>query len=237
MAAAVKDSMADIRSTASILIGRYSEAFPIQAWADDVLASLIQNISASSSQAVSQDWCAIEGSLRALKMICEDSGEKLAMDAQRRPLDSIVPGLISLFDSQNPKIRLDAIQSMNALIYLTPSSSGRPGNGAEALTLHMNAFISAIAALSSDPAASVRRAIVQALVLLATLHLSVLQPSYDSICRFMLQALADGEEEVAKEACEFWMTMGEHVESSLAPPEAVSIYFPILIPTLVSRMR
>lgn len=235
MVVALRDSLADVRATACILIGRYSEAFPISFWANDVLSPIVQYLEVSYVQ--TKDETIGEGAIRALNLICEDSGEKLAMDLERRPLDKIVPLLISLLSSEHSKIRIEAIQSMTSLIHLMPGSSGAPGQGAEALTVHMNSFLSAISALSMDSEPLVRKTIVQAVVILASLHLGMLEPFYDGICNFMLRSLSDASEDVAKEACDFWLTMFGHVESGIAPSEAVSRYLPTLIPLLIGRLR
>ena len=58
----------------------------------------------------------------------------------------------------------------------------------------MNAFLLALSALSSDTSARVRKAVCQAIILLATVQLSVLEPMFGSICTFMLKGVLDEDE-------------------------------------------
>ena len=48
--------------------------------------------------------------------------------------------------------------------------------------------------LSSDPSARVRKAVCQAIILIATMQLSILEPLFASICAFMLKGVLDEDE-------------------------------------------
>ena len=58
----------------------------------------------------------------------------------------------------------------------------------------MNAFLLALSTLSADASARVRKAVCQAIILLATVQLSVLEPMFGSICTFMLKGVLDEDE-------------------------------------------
>lgn len=86
-------------------------------------------------------------------------------------------------------------QSMHqCLITLYNTSSVITGSGTQALVANMNAFLLALSALSSDTSARVRKAVCQAIILLATVQLSVLEPMFGSICTFMLKGVLDDDE-------------------------------------------
>jgi hypothetical protein len=58
----------------------------------------------------------------------------------------------------------------------------------------MNAFLQGLSALSSDPSARVRKALCQAIILITTMQLSLLEPMFGSICAFMLKGVLDEDE-------------------------------------------
>lgn len=117
---ALKDSSREIKNTASIIFGRYSELFAIDAWAD-VLGLILQMLDLSSHGQSS--W--LDGALLAIKAICEDSQDKLCDDPVGRPLDRLVPQLIILLDCTEPSIRLRAMESLNSLLFLLSVSEDK----------------------------------------------------------------------------------------------------------------
>lgn len=242
------DSNAEIQNVAGILFGRFTEAFPINVWTD-VIPHILTMLDLSSHGQVH----VADGGLKAVKRICEDSCEKLCMDTEGKPLQRLVPLLIDLLKAPDAHIRLQALQSLNAMLYLisppgyhrsssdedmSSSSSGssstkRPESGAAPLLLHMNNFLNGIASLAADPTADVRCAVCQSLVLLASFNVSVLEKAFPSICAFMLQAVLDPEETVAIEACEFWAVISQSTDTQAA----MSPHLQVLVPSLISRLR
>lgn len=108
------DSNADIRKTAAILAGKISESFPIATWSDMmplILQMLDLNLYAAHPTVV-------EGSLEAVQRICEDSSLKLALDEINRPLDTLIPRLLTLMTCSEASIRIGALSSYNSLLYL-----------------------------------------------------------------------------------------------------------------------
>lgn len=222
-------------------------------WLQDILPILLSRLDPNSS-----NFFALDGAMIALKLICEDSSEKLAMTSI---LDGLIPKLIMFMNYPNdPKIRQKSIECMNSLLYLMPSSTSgtttrstsvssgiESGNnspecgkskisGKSSILLHMNQFLTNLAGLSTDSDGNVRKVICQSLVILASLYFSLLSTSYDSICQFMLNSLNDNEENVRIEACEFWFTLSRHVQDNSASPEIITKYFSILIPILIHSL-
>ena len=68
------------------------------------------------------------------------------------------------------------------------------GTGSQALVVNMNAFLQGLSALSTDPSARVRKAVCQAIILIATMQLSIIEPLFASICAFMLKGVLDEDE-------------------------------------------
>lgn len=181
----LKDPLNDIRNTAGILIGRICDGFPFNSWSEFIqpLLELLQ----------SGNDIYIDGALRAVQRMCEDACEKLTMDTSIRPLEFLIPSLLHLFSSPEASFRLRALESLNSLIFLVPTSPSPSPSGSTpcALITHMNSFLSGLSHLANDESASVRRAVCQAIVLLASFQLAVLEPLMSDICQFMLHAVMD----------------------------------------------
>lgn len=228
---ALSDNITEIRNTASILIGRIAESLPISMWGA-MLEHLMLNLD-------SQETLRIDGALSAIVQVCEDSSEKLVGDSQSRPLDVIVPRLLALMQHFETSFRLRSVTALNSLLFTVPTMDSPPltfGNETapppNALQLHMNTFLQGLSSLSADPVPAIRRAVCQALVLLAGLQLPRLQPAIDSICQFMLRAVDDPDSDVALEACEFWATLAGCEEGR----DVTRQYLMELIPKLQARM-
>lgn len=95
----------------------------------------------------SQDYNVCEGAFGALQKICEDSAEQLESDTQSRPLNVLIPKFLQFFRHTSPKIRSHAIACVNQFII----------NRAEALMLHMDAFLENLFYLTSDDNPEVRK--------------------------------------------------------------------------------
>jgi transportin-1 len=190
------DPLLTIRNTAGLLVGRITAGFMMSYWVDimeTLLGGAIQ-LPADLTELQSEDSpdaARIDGSLQAIKRICEDSAEKLFMDTDNRPLEALIPQLIAAFSSPVPSHRLKAIESINALIYLIPSSGSSLAGTPCALVAYMSTFLASLSQMAADPNASIRRAVCQALVLLTSFQVAVLVPMLAEVCQFMLQNISD----------------------------------------------
>ena len=72
----------------------------------------------------------------------------------------------------------------------------------------------------------------QAVNLLASLQLAVLEPLFAPICDFLLRSVLDADEGVAMEACEFWSILSDNADAH----GAVRSHLPTLVPHLISRL-
>lgn len=118
-----------------------------------------------------------------------------------------------------------------------PGGSGRKGkppsgNPGHPLVVHMNGFIQILAFLSNDSNSFVRKGVCQAITILASIHIAVLDQYFPDICQFMLQALLDSVEGVAVEACEFWLVLLENGETK----RVLMGYLKPLVENLISRL-
>ncbi|TNN80586.1 Transportin-2 [Liparis tanakae] len=178
---------------------------------------LIRATIASLCMSVSQ------GSFGALQKICEDSSELLDSDALNRPLNIMIPKFLQFFKHCSPKIRSHAIACVNQFII------GR----AQALMDHIDTFIESLFALAADEDSEVRKNVCRALVMLLEVRIDRLIPHMHSIIQYMLQRTQDPDENVALEACEFWLTLAEQPVCK----EMLSGHLVQLTPILVNGMK
>lgn len=169
MLEALKDPLPAVQNIAGIMFGRFTELFTIEMWGD-LLPPLFSLLDVAEHGQVG--WT--DGALKAVKRICEDSSEKLlfasseslplpsspsspssssvSASAAQTPLGMLVPRLVSLLAAPWTNVRLQALESMNPLLYMLSipapregqaegSSRQTVGRGREALVIHINAFL------------------------------------------------------------------------------------------------
>lgn len=216
---ALTDPLSEVRNTAGTIIGKISTN-AIENWIE-IIPSLINMLDLS----IHGQPLITEGSLIAIKRICEDSNDKLD-NAGQGFLDSIISRLILLLDCiVNSNIRLYSLQAMNTLLFqITTQSIG---------SSHIPNFLSAISKLSTDPVPAIRTGVCQALVTLASIEPLTLQSCLNSVCDFMAKTICDPDETVAKESCEFW----DVILADDNMREVMLQYLHVLIPNLISRLR
>uniref|UniRef100_A0A672R9B6 Transportin-1 n=1 Tax=Sinocyclocheilus grahami TaxID=75366 RepID=A0A672R9B6_SINGR len=204
-----------IRATIGILITTIASKGELQTW-PELLPQLCNLLN-------SEDYNTCEGSFGALQKICEDSSELLDSDALNRPLNIMIPKFLQFFKHCSPKIRSHAIACVNQFII------GR----AQALMDNIDTFIESLFALAGDEDCEVRKNVCRALVMLLEVRIDRLIPHMHSIIQYMLQRTQDADENVALEACEFWLTLAEQPICK----EALSGHLVQLIPILVNGMK
>ena len=126
-----------------------------------------------------------------------------------RPLDFMVPRFLVLSEHPSAKIRAHAIGSLSQLVHIQSQS----------LFAHMDNFIACLFKRASDDNATVRRSVCQALVMLLAFRPDKLVPELSNVAEYMLYSTRDKNEEVALEACDFWLTFAEEpdLENYLRP--------------------
>ncbi|KAK7895875.1 hypothetical protein WMY93_021200 [Mugilogobius chulae] len=171
----------------------------------------------------SEDYNTCEGAFGALQKICEDSAEILDSDMLDRPLNILIPKFLQFFRHSSPKIRSHAIACVNQFIICRT----------QALMLHIDPFIENLFALAADEEPEVRKNVCRALVMLLEVRLDRLLPHMHNIIEYMLQRTQDPDENVALEACEFWLTLAEQPVCK----DVLCGHLSQLTPVLVNGMR
>lgn len=122
-----------------------------------------------------------------------------------RPLDFMIPKFMVLTEHPSAKMRSHAVACLS---YFVPI-------GSQSLYAHIDTFIASLFKRAADEDPGVRRHVCQALVLLLAARPEKLMPEMDNVAEYMLWSTKDKNENVALEACEFWLTFAE--DSELAP--------------------
>uniref|UniRef100_A0A452FTV8 Transportin-1 n=1 Tax=Capra hircus TaxID=9925 RepID=A0A452FTV8_CAPHI len=206
----IGDSSPLIRATVGILITTIASKGELQNWPDLLpkLCSLLD----------SEDYNTCEGAFGALQKICEDSAEILDSDVLDRPLNIMIPKFLQFFKHSSPKIRY--LYSQHQIRPLTLTQTWPPP--------HFNLF-----ALAGDEEPEVRKNVCRALVMLLEVRMDRLLPHMHNIVEYMLQRTQDQDENVALEACEFWLTLAEQPICK----DVLIRHLPKLIPVLVNGMK
>ncbi|RPD57675.1 ARM repeat-containing protein [Lentinus tigrinus ALCF2SS1-7] len=147
-----------------------------------------------------------EAAFNVLEKACEDYPRKLDVEINgTMPLEYMIPKFILLSEHPSSKMRAHAIACLS---YFVPI-------GCQALFTHIDTFIACLFKRASDEDPTVRRHVCQALVLLLASRPEKLMPEMNNVAEYMLYSTKDKNENVALEACEFWLTFAE--DPDLAP--------------------
>ena len=141
-----------------------------------------------------------------LDKACEDYPRKLDVEINGAwPLEILIPKFLTLSDHPSPKMRAHAISCLSSFVPI----------GSQSLFAHIDTFIACLFKRASDEDPSVRRHVCQSLVLLLASRPDKLMPEMANVAEYMLYSTKDRNENVALEACEFWLTFAE--DPDLAP--------------------
>jgi len=211
----IGDPDAAIRRTLSSIVTTIVTQEKIEAW-PSLLPTLTQILDSS-------DLAQVDGALGTIYVLCEDSGARLDTEEAGRPLNALVPKLITFFSSPHENFRRYALASLNHFIADMPL----------ALMANVQSFLSGIFLLSNDTSSEVRRKVCQAIVTLLEVKQEYLMPHIGDVIKYMLHSTGDPDENVALEACEFWSALAELPVCKDVLPG----FLPQLIPILLKCMQ
>ncbi|KAI0543309.1 armadillo-type protein [Xylaria curta] len=164
-----------------------------------------------------------EGAMAAMSKICEDNTKMLEREVNgQRPLNFILPKLIQATKSPIAKVRAHALTAINVF---TPRKS-------QAMLNSIDDLLDNLFSLSSDSSNEVRRQVCRAFVQLVETRPDKLQPHLPGLVDYILSQQQGDDEELACDAAEFWLAVGEHENlwESLTP------YIGKIIPILLECM-
>lgn len=213
----IGDPLPMIRSTVSTVITTLVTSLGPESWPES-LSQLMQLVD-------SPDPSVQEGAFASLDKLCQDVPKKLdLMEINgRRPLDFMIPKFLHSIDSPLPKVRAHALSC--TLQFISHDNNS--------LSPHLDAFMVALFKHATDEAQDVRKLVCQSLVQLLATRPDVLAPHMANVVEFMLFSTKErDDEEVALEACEFWLTFAEDPDLL----EQLRPYLPKVIPVLLDSM-
>lgn len=215
----LQDKNSQIRSYAGNIATELIKRGGVYAW-PELLPDLLKMLSNENGQYTE---AAVEGGVSAMAKICEDNAKILEREHNgQRPLNFILPKLIEATKSPLPKVRALALTAINVF---TPRKSQAMLNSIDDLLQHL--FL-----LAEDPSSDVRRQVCRAFVRLVETRPDKLLPHISGLVDYIISQQTSDDEELATEAAEFWLVIGEHDNLW----EALRPYVHKIIPVLLQCM-
>ncbi|KAF3933555.1 Transportin-2 [Dactylella cylindrospora] len=218
----LSDDNLQIRNLTGTLIAEILRVSGLLQW-PEILATLIRLIDGfdGSKETTAQ---AREGAMSCLAKICEDNRKSLDTNYNgERPLNFLIPKLLEYASSPSDKIRALALGSINIFVSSKPA----------AVIDNIDSLLEVLTRLARDPADDVRKNVCRSLVQIVDVRPDKIRPRLAGIIDYMLEQQNNKEEEeLALEAAEFWLTVGEHdtLQKELGP------HLQKIIPTLLDSM-
>lgn len=215
----IQDKNAQIRSYAGNIATEIIRRGGLMSW-PELLPQLLTLLSNEGGQVPNE---AQEGAMAAMAKICEDNVKVLDREVNgQRPLNFLMPKFIEATASPLPKVRAGALAAINNFI---PRKS-------QAMLNNIDSLLSRLFTLATDNNPDVRRQVCHAFVQLVEARPDKLQPHIAGLVDYIISQQKSDDEELAREAAEFWLAVGEHHDlwQSLSP------YLDKIIPVLLDCM-
>ena len=215
----IQDSNSQIRNYAGNIATEMIRCGGLYSW-PELLQELLKLLSNETGQVSNE---AQEGAMAAMAKICEDNTKLLEREHNgQRPLNVLLPKFIQATKSPLPKVRAQALTAINVF---TPRKSQAMLNSIDDLLQHL--FY-----LAEDTSPDVRRQVCRAFVRLVETRPDKLMPHLAGLVEYIIQQQKSDDEDLACEAAEFWLSVGEHEDlwRSLDP------YIQKIIPVLLECM-
>ncbi|KAK4114887.1 ARM repeat-containing protein [Canariomyces notabilis] len=215
----IQDKNSQIRSYAGNIATEMIRRGGLYSW-PELLQELLKLLTNQTGQVSNE---AQEGAMAAMAKICEDNAKLLEREHNgQRPLNFLLPEFIRATKSPLPKVRAQALTAINVF---TPRKSQAMLNSIDDLLQHL--FY-----LSEDSVSDVRRQVCRAFVRLVDARPDKLLPHLGGLVDYIIAQQKSDDEDLACEAAEFWLTVGEHdsLWKNLEP------YIQKIIPVLLECM-
>ncbi|KAI8627691.1 armadillo-type protein [Xylariaceae sp. FL1651] len=186
----------------------------------ELLPELLKMLSNETGQISNE---AQEGAMAAMAKICEDNTKMLEREVNgQRPLNFILPKLIQATKSPLSKVRANALTAINVF---TPRKS-------QAMINSIDDLLNNLFNLATDSNNDVRKQVCRAFVQLVETRPDKLQPHLSGLVDYIITQQKGDDEDLACDAAEFWLAVGEHENlwQSLSP------YVGKIIPVLLECM-
>ncbi|KAF4344257.1 Importin subunit beta-2 [Fusarium beomiforme] len=216
----LQDKNSQIRNFAGNIATEIVRRGGLLSW-PELLPQLLDLVGNTSGQASNE---AQEGAMSALAKICEDNFRQLTKEVNgQRPLNYVLPHFIAATKSPLPKVRAGALTAINVF---TPRESQAMLNSIDDLLQHL--FV-----LASDDNVDVRRQVCRAFVHLVETRPDKLQPHISGLVDYIISQQKGDDEDLACEAAEFWLAVGEHDNLWRALEPYIHKIIPVLLECMV----
>ncbi|TFB00022.1 Importin subunit beta-2 [Trichoderma ghanense] len=216
----LQDKNSQIRNLAGNIATELIRRGGLLGW-PDLLPQLLEMIGNSSGQFSNE---AQEGAMSAMTKICEDNFKMLTKEVNgQRPLNHVLPQLIAATKSPLWRVRVGALTAINVF---TPRASQAMMNNIDDLLQHL--FV-----LSADENTEVRRQVCRAFVHLVETRPDKLQPHIGGLVDYLITQQKSDDEDLACEAAEFWLAIGEHDDLWNALRPYLNKIIPVLLHCMV----
>ncbi|KKA30538.1 hypothetical protein TD95_003626 [Thielaviopsis punctulata] len=212
-----------IRNYAGNIATEYVRRMGLFSWPEliPMLLGIALNESGDSATQFSSE--AQEGAMSALAKICEDNTKALEREhGGERPINVLLPKLIQATKSPVVKVRVGALTAINEFV---PRKT-------QAMLNSIDELLSQLFVLSSDANVDVRRQVCHSFVQLVDARPDKLHPHIAGLVDYIISQQKSDDEELACEAAEFWLAVGEHDHLW----QALSPYINKIIPVLLECM-
>ena len=168
------------------------------------------------------------GALESLMRITEDSGHLLGEPAPGAadPLARLVALLLDCMRSGLTDLQARALTCVHHLIPRQPPQ----------LLQACPALLGALSTLAQLPDAALRRSVCKALCLLVEARLDLMEAALPDVANYMLACMCDGDADLQRDACEFWIILCEASEAQTAPAAAACVT-PLAEPLVHALLR
>ncbi|KHO00542.1 Armadillo-like helical [Metarhizium album ARSEF 1941] len=217
---ALQDKNPQVRNYAGNIATEVIRRGGLLTW-PDLLPQLMDMIGNASGQVPNE---AQEGAMSAMSKVCEDNPRVFLREVNgQRPLNFVLPRLIAATKSPLPKVRAGALTAINVF---TPRASQAMVNSIDELLQHL--FV-----LSSDTSPDVRRQVCRAFVHLVERRPDKLQPHIGGLVDYVISQQKGDDEDLACEAAEFWLAVGEHEDLWRGLQPYLNKIIPVLLECMV----
>lgn len=215
----IQDKSPQIRSYAGNIATELISRVGIYGW-PEFLPELLKMIGNESGHVSAEGQ---EGAMAAMAKICEDNFKILQREQNgQRPLNYLLPKFIVATKSPLPKVRAQALTAINVF---TPRKTQAMLNCIDDLLQHL--FV-----LANDSDEDVRRQVCRCFVQLVDTRPDKLTPHISGLVDYIISQQKSDDDELACEAAEFWLAVGEHENLW----QALGPYIQKIIPVLLESM-
>lgn len=193
----LRDSNPQLRSFAGTIITEIVQQGGILQWTE-VLQELLSLVNSTAPDVTPEVQ---EAAMSALAKVCEDNRKLLDKEySGQRPTAVIIPNLLDFAGHSNSKIRVLAIVTLRSFIL----------QKSQVLFANLDQYLQKIFQLATDEDTQVRRTVCQSLVQLVELRPDMLAPHMNDLVNYILaQQQSAADSELALDAAEFWLGVGE----------------------------